>query len=131
ISGKLTKQGVCFCLSTAFEGTYLESFHLELVGQPRVRVGQHSLPPFLPLEQLASKFLPTDPRQFLSHLFDHLNAYAGRKFQADQLQEHFSEQLEGTLQRNSLCNLLVFSYTLSGKGQSFPLRARLLYGDLC
>lgn len=47
------------------------------------------------------------------------------------LQEHFSDQIEGTLQRNSLCNLLVFNYKLSSKSKTFPFNARLLYGDLC
>lgn len=47
------------------------------------------------------------------------------------LQEHFSDRLEGTMQRNSLCNLLVFNYNPSSKSETFPFNARLLYGDLC
>lgn len=47
------------------------------------------------------------------------------------LQEHFSDHIEGTLQRNSLCNLLVFNYTVSSDSKTFPFNVRLLYGDLC
>ncbi|NXJ02171.1 CENPO protein, partial [Psophia crepitans] len=131
ISGKLTKQGVCFCISTAYEGTYLDSYYLDLLIQPEVRIHRHSVPVFIPLEQIAKKYLQTDIRRFLSVLSDHLNAYAGRRYQADQLQERFSDQIEGTLQRNSLCNLLVFNYDVSSTSKSFPFSARLLYGDLC
>lgn len=47
------------------------------------------------------------------------------------VQERFSERLEGPLQRNSLCNLLVFHYNVSGDNGSFLFSAKLLYSDLC
>ncbi|NXL91518.1 CENPO protein, partial [Alectura lathami] len=131
ISGKPTKQGVCFCISTAYEGTYLASYYLDILTKPEVRIQRHSVPVFIPLEQIAKKYLQTDLRRFLSVLWEHLNAYAGRRYQAEQLEERFSEHIEGTLQKNSLCNLLVFSYNVSRNGQSFPFTVRLLYGDLC
>ncbi|NWW91108.1 CENPO protein, partial [Rhynochetos jubatus] len=131
ISGKLTKQGVCFCISTAYEGTYLDSYYLDLLIKPQVQIYRHSVPIFIPLEQIARKHLQTDIRRFVSVVSDHLNAYAGRRYQADQLQEHFSDQIEGTLQRNSLCNLLVFSYHVSSESKTLVFNVRLLYGDLC
>ncbi|NXA24617.1 CENPO protein, partial [Ibidorhyncha struthersii] len=131
ISGKLTKQGVCFCISTAYEGTYLDSYYLDLLTKPEVQIYRHSVPVFIPLQQIAKKYLQTDIRRFLSVLYDHLNAYVGRRYQAEQLQEHFSDQIEGTVQRNSLCNLLVFNYNVSCKSRTFPFNVRLLYGDLC
>ncbi|XP_074777317.1 centromere protein O isoform X2 [Athene noctua] len=131
ISGKLTEQGVCFCISTAYEGTYLDSYYLDLLTKPEVQILRHSIPIFIPLAQLAKKYLQTDIRRFLSVLSNHLNAYAARRYQADQLQEHFSDQIEGTLQTNSLCNLLVFNYNVSNKSKTFPFNVRLLYGDLC
>ncbi|NP_001026270.2 centromere protein O [Gallus gallus] len=131
ISGKLTKQGVCFCISTAYEGTYLDSYYVDLLIKPLVKIQRHSVPVFIPLEQIAKKYLQTDIRRFLSVLSDHLNAYVGRRHQADQLEEHFSDHIDGTLQRNSLCNLLVFNYTVSSNSKTFPFNVRLLYGDLC
>ncbi|NWI85872.1 CENPO protein, partial [Pitta sordida] len=83
------------------------------------RIRRHSLPPFIPLERLAREFLPRDLRGFLARLSDHLNAFAGRRFQAEQLQERFSSWIKGTPQRNSLCNLLVFKYDIPGKSQGF------------
>ncbi|NXU59653.1 CENPO protein, partial [Turnix velox] len=130
ISAKLTRRGVCFSISTAYEGTYLDSYHLDLVINQEVQIYRHSVPTFIPLQQIAKKYLQTDIRRFFSVLSDHLNAYVGRRYQADQLQEHFSDQIEGMLQRNSLCNLLVFNYTPS-QSQTFPFHARLLYGDPC
>ncbi|KFV19512.1 Centromere protein O, partial [Tauraco erythrolophus] len=131
ISGKLTKRGMCFCISTAYEGTYLDSYYVDLLTKPAVRIHRHSVPTFIPLEQIAKKYLQMDVRRFFSVLSDHLNAYVGRRYQADQLQEHFSDQIEGTLQRNSLCNLLVFNYNVSSKSKPFLFNVRLLYGDLC
>ncbi|XP_003204631.1 centromere protein O [Meleagris gallopavo] len=131
ISGKLTKQGVCFCISTAYEGTYLDSYYVDLLINPEVKIQRHSVPVFIPLEQIAKKYLQSDIRRFMSVLSDHLNAYVGRRHQADQLEEHFSDRIEGTLQRNSLCNLLVFNYTVSSDSKTFPFNVRLLYGNLC
>ncbi|NXH21147.1 CENPO protein, partial [Bucco capensis] len=131
ISAKRSKHGICFSISTAFEGTYLDSYHLELLIQPQVRIHHHSIPIFIPLEQLSKKYLQTNLRSFLALLSHHLNAYVGRRYQADQFQEHFAEQLEGSLQRNSLCNLLVFNYKVAREGKSFLLNARLLYRDPC
>ncbi|NWR64730.1 CENPO protein, partial [Bucorvus abyssinicus] len=131
ISGKLTRRGVCFCLSTAYEGIYLDSYYLDLLTKPEVRIHRHSVPIFIPLEHIAKQYLQTDIRRFLAVLSDHLNAYTGRRYQAEQLQEHFSDQIEGTLQSNSLCNLLVFKYNVSSKSNTFPFSVRLLYSDLC
>ncbi|XP_067387398.1 centromere protein O [Emydura macquarii macquarii] len=130
ISGKLTKQGACFCISTAYGSTYLDSYYLDLLIQQPVQIRHHSVPIFIPLEQIAKKYLQTDIKRFLAMLSDHLNAYAGRKYQADQLQDHFSAFLEGTLQRNSLHNVLVFNYDVETESKTFPFSAKLIYGDL-
>ncbi|XP_053105271.1 centromere protein O [Hemicordylus capensis] len=129
LSGKLTKQGACLCISTAFEGTYLDSYYLDLLLQQPVRIQHHSVPAFIPLEQIAQKYLQADIKRFCSVLSDHLNAFAGRKFQADQLQEGFAAFLEGPLQGNSLYNLLEFNYSLEGEGRTFLFTAKLVYGD--
>lgn len=63
-------------------------------------------------------------------LVDSLPSFVFQKLSSS-LQERFSDQIEGTLQRNSLCNLLVFNYNVSSKSKSFPFNVRLLYGDLC
>nr|XP_006116790.1 centromere protein O isoform X3 [Pelodiscus sinensis] len=130
ISGKLTKQGVCFCISTAYERTYLDSYYLDLLIQQPVQIRHHSVPIFIPLEEIAKKYLQTDIKRFLAMLSEHLNAYAGRKYQADQLQEHFSAFLEGTLQRNLLQNVLLFNYDVETESKTFPFRAKLVYGDV-
>ncbi|NXM26930.1 CENPO protein, partial [Oxyruncus cristatus] len=131
ISGKLSRRGVCLTLSTSYDGSLLDSFHLELLLRPEVRIQRHSIPAFIPLEQLSRRFLPTDLRRFLALLSQHLDAFAGRRFQADQFQERFSDWIQGPPRRNSLCNLLTFRYRLSRDSPTFPLRARLLYRDPC
>ncbi|KAM8954255.1 centromere protein O [Pelodytes ibericus] len=130
ISGKQTKKGVCVCLSTAFEGTYLDSYYVELVTQQRMRIEHHSVPPFIPLEQITKEHLQTDLKKFLSVLFEHLNGYAGRKYQIDQLQAVSMIVVPGSLQRNSLCTLLTFQYNVKVEGRVTCFHARLLYGEL-
>ncbi|XP_063087590.1 centromere protein O isoform X2 [Cavia porcellus] len=127
LSGKLTSRGVCVCISTAFEGNLLDSYFVDLVIEKPLRIHHHSIPVFIPLEKIAAKYLQTDLQHFLFSLCEALNAYSGRKYQADRLQGEFAAFLTGPLQRNSLCNLLSFTYKVD---QSSSFRARLLYEDL-
>ncbi|XP_037384312.1 centromere protein O [Talpa occidentalis] len=130
LSGKLTSRGVCVCINTSFQGNLLGSYFVDLVIQKPLRIHRHSVPVFIPLEELSAKYLQTDIQHFLFSLCEYLNAYSGRKYQADRLQSDFAAFLAGPLQRNSLCNLLVFTYKVESKSQSFPFCARLLYKDL-
>ncbi|XP_057597103.1 centromere protein O [Hippopotamus amphibius kiboko] len=130
ISGKLTSRGVCVCISTAFEGNLLDSYFVDLVMKKPPQIHHHSIPVFIPLEEIAAKYLQTDIQHFLFTLCEYLNAYSGRKYQADRLQNDFAAFLAGPLQRNSLCNLLSFTYKVEPEGQSFPFCARLLFKDL-
>lgn len=96
LSGKLTSRGVCVCISTAFEGNLLDSYFMDLIVQKPLRIHRHSVPVFIPLEELSAKYLETNIQHFLFTLCEYLNAYSGRKYQADRLQvsvwdltEHF------------------------------------------
>ncbi|KAM4866690.1 centromere protein O isoform 1-T2 [Thomomys bottae] len=129
-SGKLTSRGVCVCISTAFEGTLLDSYFVDLVIEKPLWIHHHSVPAFIPLEKIAAQFLQTDIQRFLFTLSDYLNAYSGRKYQADRLQSDFAASLAGPLQRNALCNLLSFTYKENVGAQSMLCCARLLYKNL-
>ncbi|XP_069881239.1 centromere protein O [Dipodomys merriami] len=130
LSGKLTSRGVCVCISTAFEGTLLDSYFVDLVIQKPLWIHHHSVPAFIPLERIAAQLLQTDIQHFLFTLSEYLNAYSGRKYQADRLQSDFAASLAGPLQRNALCNLLSFTYKAKAGAQSMRFCARLLYKDL-
>lgn len=129
ISGELTREGACLCITTAFESTYLDSYYLYLRIRQPVQIQHHTVPAFIPLKQIADEYLQTDVKRFFSVLSDHLNAYVGRKFQAEQLQERFAAFLTGPLQGNSLYNLLEFSYGVEPGGKTFPFSAKLAYGN--
>ncbi|XP_068928087.1 centromere protein O [Petaurus breviceps papuanus] len=128
--GKLTTKGICICFNTAFEGNILDSYYVDVTIKKPLTIHQHSVPVFIPLEQIAAKYLDTNFQHFMYSLSEHLNAYSGRKYQADQLQCGFSAFLARPLQRNSLCTLLSFTYTTDPGGESFPFCARLVYEDL-
>ncbi|XP_031211317.1 centromere protein O isoform X2 [Mastomys coucha] len=129
LSGKLTSRGVCVCISTAFEGNLLDSYFVDLVIEKPLRIHHHSIPVFIPLEKIATAHLQTDVQRFLFSLWEYLNAYTGRKYQADQLESDFCAFLTGPLQRNALCNLLSFTYKVEQECQTFSFSARLLYED--
>ncbi|XP_028633918.1 centromere protein O isoform X2 [Grammomys surdaster] len=130
LSGKLTSRGVCVYISTAFEGNLLDSYFVDLIIEKPLRIHHHSIPVFIPLEKLATAHLQTDVQRFLFSLWEYLNAYAGRKYQADQLESDFCAFLTGPLQRYALCNLLSFTYKVEQGCQTFSFSARLLYEDL-
>ncbi|XP_025026186.1 centromere protein O isoform X2 [Python bivittatus] len=128
LSGKLTEQGISLCINTAFEGTYLDSYYLDILIQQPIQIRHHSVPAFIPLEQIAHEHLQKDIKRFLSVLSDHLNAYARRKFQADQLQEHFAVFFKGCMKGNSLYTQLEFNYRVT-EGGNFPFTAKITYGN--
>ncbi|EHB12643.1 Centromere protein O [Heterocephalus glaber] len=131
LNRKLTSSGVCVCISTAFEGNLRDSYFADFVIQRPVWIHHHSIPVFIPLEKIAAKNLQTDIQRFLFSPDESLYAFAGRKYQADQLQRLQSDSaafLTRPLQRNSLCNLLSFTYKVDHDQSSFC--TRLPYEDL-
>ncbi|XP_063118544.1 centromere protein O isoform X5 [Rattus norvegicus] len=130
LSGKLTNRRVCVYISTAFEGNLLDSYFVDLAIEKPLRIHHHSIPAFIPLEKIATAYLQTDVQRLLFSLSEYLNAYVGRKYQADQLESDFCAFLTGPLQRSALCNLLSFTYKVEHGTQAFSFSARLLYEDL-
>lgn len=128
ISGKKTDNGICFCLCTAFEGHYLDSYYIQVDNLEKPRITRNSIPAFIPLGEIAKTHLQSDLKRFLSVLFDQLNGFAGRKFQADRLQEARGTYIPDTLQRNSLHTVLSFSYNVTIEEQTVRFCAKLLYG---
>nr|XP_057912017.1 centromere protein O [Doryrhamphus excisus] len=104
-------KGMCVTLTTAYEGTYLDSFNLEIELKPTLRISRHNVPPFIPLSSLGD--LQADIRGFLDALGTHLNAFAGRKHQLRLVKElHTSVQV---MESNVLCSILVLMLTVPTK----------------
>ncbi|XP_061896764.1 centromere protein O-like [Entelurus aequoreus] len=100
-------KGACVTLATAFEGTYLDSFKLEMDLRPALRVSRHNVPPFISLSQHGDS--QADARGFLDALSTRLNAFAGRKQQLKLVKElHKSVQV---MESNLLCSILVLMLT--------------------
>ncbi|KAM7403492.1 hypothetical protein PAMA_004108 [Pampus argenteus] len=104
-------KGVCVSLATAYEGTYLDMFNLEIDLKPTLRICRHNIPPFIPLNSIAEQSnMQTDIRAFLDTLSQHLNAFAGRKHQLKLVKElHKSVEV---MESNVLCSVLVLMFTL-------------------
>lgn len=75
-------KGICLSLATAYEGVYLDTYHMEMDLKPTLRLCRHNIPPFIPFNNLAEKSnMHTDIKNFLDLLGQHLNGFAGRKQQ--------------------------------------------------
>uniref|UniRef100_A0A3P9ISP8 Centromere protein O n=1 Tax=Oryzias latipes TaxID=8090 RepID=A0A3P9ISP8_ORYLA len=103
-------RAVCVSLQTTYEGVFLETFNLELELKPRVRIGRHNIPPFVPLQSLAEQSrLQTGTGAFLSTLSQHLNAFVGRRRQLQLVKEqHASVEV---MESNLPCSILVLLFT--------------------
>ncbi|RVE57626.1 hypothetical protein OJAV_G00217960 [Oryzias javanicus] len=124
-----TRQGraVCVSVQTAYEGVFLETFNLELELKPRVRIGRHNIPPFIPLQNLAEQSrLQTDAGPFLSALSQHLNAFVGRRRQLQLVQEQL-RSVE-VMESNLLCSVLVLLFT--APAEKTALLCTLEYANL-
>ncbi|PIO35892.1 hypothetical protein AB205_0004550 [Aquarana catesbeiana] len=130
ISGKLKDDAVCFCITTAFEGTYLDSYYIQVNNLRNPQISRHSVPAFIPLSDLAKEHLPADLKKFLHVLYERLNGYAGRKFQADHMEKKSPAYVAGSLQKNSLYTVLSFTYNITIGGQTVSFTAKFLYEDL-
>ncbi|KAM4772772.1 centromere protein O [Rhinophrynus dorsalis] len=130
ISGKRTKKGASICINTAFEGTYLDCFSLDLVLKPSLAIARNSIPPFIPMERIAKAHLQTDLKKFLSVLFEHLNAYCGRKYQFEQVQLLPKTFLTSARQMNALYTVLSLDYNVKIETCTVCFSAQLLYSDI-
>ncbi|XP_043918326.1 centromere protein O [Protopterus annectens] len=130
ICAKKIPRGVCISISTAFQGIYLEYYYLNVaLRQPPV-IMNHNIPVFIPLKELEKQHLASNLKQFLSILSQHLNAYACRRYQAEQLQSRFGARLFGPLEKNSLCNLLILNYNTKVEESHVQIKTQLIYSDI-
>ncbi|CAK6974078.1 centromere protein O [Scomber scombrus] len=111
-------KGVCVSLATAYEGTYLETYKLEIDLKPTLRISRHNIPPFIPLNSIAEQsHMQTDIKAFLNTLSQHLNAFSSRKQQFKLVKELFHKSVE-VLESNVLCSKLVLMVTVPRENTS-------------
>ncbi|XP_078062622.1 centromere protein O isoform X2 [Mustelus asterias] len=119
-----------FCINTAYEGSYLDSYYLDIQTQHPRKIICHNIPAFIPVEQMARTYLELDLRRFMDLLCDALNAYTSRRYQVEQLQELHSMFLTGQVQRNAAYNLLKFRYPILCGDMEQDVQVKLVYKDL-
>ncbi|RXM98590.1 Centromere protein O [Acipenser ruthenus] len=119
-------RAVCFTVYTAFEGIYLDTYCLD-VDIKQIQISRHNIPPHIPVAELAEQYLRQDIPTFLSMLSRHLNAYVGRKYQIDQIKEHFGGSV---LIENTLCGMLSLEYSTCCKGVEHKFIVALEYRDV-
>lgn len=104
-------KSLCFSLPTSYQGTMLDTYHVEIDVKPTLQIGRHSVPPFIPLDRLAEETdMQKNIRGFLDTLSLHLNAFAARRQQLKHVKD-LHESVE-VLETNALCSLLVLMLTV-------------------
>ncbi|XP_072371601.1 centromere protein O [Scyliorhinus torazame] len=119
-----------FCISTAYEGIYLDSYYLDIQMQHPRKIISHNIPAFIPLEQTAHTHLQQDLLRFMDVLRDALNAYASRRYQVEQLQKLHTASLIGQLQRNAAYNVLKFRYQILCGDMEQDVQVKVVYRHL-
>lgn len=117
---------VCLSLSTAYEDTCLDTYHLELDLTRGVRIHRHDIPPCIPLTSLAQENLQTDLPAFLNTLRQHVSALASRLHQVKLIKERL--KTVRVMETNSLCSVLVLMCKITGDEDTAILFS-LLYRD--
>ncbi|XP_051867251.1 nuclear receptor coactivator 1-like [Pristis pectinata] len=119
-----------FCISTAYDNIYLDSYLLDIQVQHPRKVVRHNVPAFIPVEQMAHTFLQQDLARFLEALHEALNAYVSRRYQLEQLQEHHAASVVSQIQKNAACNVLKFHYPIWCGDIQQSVLVKLVYEDL-
>lgn len=120
-------KALCFSLATAYQGTYLDTYNIEIDVKQTLRIVRHNIPPFIPVNNLVEETnMQQNIRGFLETLSLHLNGFAGRKQQLQLVKgRHKSVEI---LESNALCSLLVLMLTVPKKKSS--VLCSLEYSDL-
>ncbi|XP_012677881.2 centromere protein O [Clupea harengus] len=117
---------VCYSLSTEYEDTYLDTYHLELDLTRGVRIHRHDIPPSIPLKNLAQENLETDLPAFLHTLREHVSGLASRLYQLRLIKEQV--ETVSVMETNPLCSVLVLMCKIPGEEETAMLLS-LRYGD--
>ncbi|XP_077477586.1 centromere protein O [Stigmatopora argus] len=118
--------GICVTLTTAYNGTYLDTYNLELKVKPTLKIIRHNVPPFIPLSELTEQAATRDDlRGFLDELSTYLNAFVGRRQQLSLVKE--LHPWAAVMESNMLCSFLVLM--LSFPGEKTTVLCTLNYMD--
>ncbi|XP_077588250.1 centromere protein O [Stigmatopora nigra] len=118
--------GICVALTTAYNGTYFDTYNLELKVKPTLKIIRHNVPPFIPLSELTEQAATRDDiRGFLDELSTYLNAFVGRRQQLSLVKE--LHPWVAVMESNMLYSRLVLM--LSIPGEKTTLLCTLCYMD--
>ncbi|XP_070533423.1 centromere protein O-like isoform X2 [Ptychodera flava] len=127
----VTAKRIRICLDTFYQTEYHEPYYLELDFRENgtASVHRHTLPYFIPLQELIQQKLNDNRKEFLSTLNDYLNAYVARREQAAKAQEMYQELIDGNLLSLSAFDYIEFKLAPSRR-LSVPILIKLIYDDL-
>lgn len=119
-------QRLCFSLSTTYEDTYLDTYHLELNLAKGTQILRHDIPPSIPLKALAQELLQDDLPRFLHTLQEHVSGLACRQHQLKLLQQQVASVK--VMESNPLHSRLVLMCKIPNEETTVVLLS-LHYGD--
>ncbi|KAI9245918.1 hypothetical protein BY458DRAFT_560707 [Sporodiniella umbellata] len=74
-------------LETFYKNTYKEPYYLLFLKSKAHKVDRHTIPPFIPIDELEKKFMPNNYETFIRIIHDCVQAYVSRRERIDELVE--------------------------------------------
>lgn len=125
----VTSNKLRICWDTFYQGEFFESFYAEVrMNEGSINLKKHSIPFFIPVQKLASKFLSNDMESFVQQVSIHLNSYICRRQQAIDLQKQHKAVLIGEVHTAEAFDFI--QLYLRCLGEDNILEACLTYPDL-
>ncbi|CAH1247836.1 CENPO [Branchiostoma lanceolatum] len=114
---RVSESCVSVTWGTFYSGQYRETYQAHINVSDSLKINQHTLPIFLPLEELSSAHLNSDLKRFLWAVGDHLNAYVSRREQLAQAKTAHPDLLQTEVEASAGFDLL--KLTLTAQRQQF------------
>ena len=112
VGGRPNDLGLRF--DATWGGHYFDEKYYVVLSGASLTVHRHSLPYFIPVEELARGFLPFDPGQFCRRVSRYVCAFAGRRVLAEQLARDFFGK--ATVETSESLDVITLTGRLRAKG---------------
>jgi len=113
VGGRPNDLGLRF--DATWGGHYFDEKYYVILTGTHLQIHRHSLPYFIPVDDLAKAFLPLDPGQFCRRVSRFICAFAGRRVLAEQLAKDFSGR--ASVSYSASLDIITVAGRLKAKGE--------------
>ncbi|XP_033646514.1 centromere protein O-like [Asterias rubens] len=114
---------------TFYSAEYYEPYYMELEFKGQLQVYRHTLPYFMPVADIAERWLNDDMRHFVDEIGDMLNAFVSRRQQVNKLKRDHKKCIHEDMTHNQSFNCVQLTLLPSNKRTS-SVYIEIFYDDL-